>query len=56
MTHILGHHHISMRTKSGDDNTYFYRDVLGLKRVKVSVNQNDPYQYFQESSLLCYYS
>lgn len=45
MTHILGHHHISMRTKSGDDNTHFYRDILGLKRVKVSVNQNDPGQY-----------
>ncbi|MGP6139243.1 ring-cleaving dioxygenase [Jeotgalibaca sp. A127] len=45
MTQILGHHHISMRTKSGDDNTRFYRDILGLKRVKVSVNQNDPYQY-----------
>ncbi len=45
MRHILGHHHISMRTKSGDANTHFYRDILGLKRVKVSVNQNDPYQY-----------
>lgn len=45
MTQILGHHHISMRTKSGDENAYFYRDILGLKRVKVTVNQNDPYQY-----------
>lgn len=45
MTQIYGHHHISMRTKSGDENTYFYRDILGLKRVKVSVNQNDPGQY-----------
>ena len=29
MTHILGHHHISMRTKSGDANTHFYRDITG---------------------------
>jgi glyoxalase family protein len=45
MTQILGHHHISMMTKSGDANTDFYQNILGLRRAKVSVNQNNPDMY-----------
>lgn len=42
---IPGHHHISMLTKSASDNNHFYRNVLGLRRVKVTVNQDDPSMY-----------
>ncbi|MED3572329.1 ring-cleaving dioxygenase [Cytobacillus praedii] len=42
---IPGHHHISMITKNAKQNNYFYRDVLGLRRVKVTVNQDDPSMY-----------
>lgn len=39
---IPGHHHISMITKHAGHNNYFYRDILGLRRVKVTVNQDEP--------------
>lgn len=42
---IPGHHHISMITKNANQNSGFYRDVLGLRRVKVTVNQDDPSMY-----------
>lgn len=42
---IPGHHHISMITKSAKENNYFYKYILGLRRVKVSVNQDDPSMY-----------
>lgn len=42
---IPGHHHVSMITKDAKENNTFYRDVLGLRRVKVTVNQNDPSMY-----------
>lgn len=42
---ISGHHHISMITKNADDNNRFYREVLGLRRVKMTVNQDDPSMY-----------
>lgn len=45
MDKILGHHHISMITKSANDNNHFYRHVLGLRRVKVTVNQDEPSMY-----------
>ncbi|KOP82472.1 ring-cleaving dioxygenase [Cytobacillus solani] len=45
MITIPGHHHISMITKNAKQNNYFYRDVLGLRRVKVTVNQDDPSMY-----------
>lgn len=45
MNKILGHHHISMITKNAEKNNHFYRDVLGLRRVKVTVNQDDPSMY-----------
>lgn len=41
MSKITGHHHISMYTKNIDDNKAFYLDVLGLKLVKETVNQDD---------------
>lgn len=45
MFNIPGHHHISMITKNANQNSRFYRDVLGLRRVKVTVNQDEPSMY-----------
>lgn len=45
MYKIPGHHHISMITKDVSQNNHFYRDVLGLRRVKITVNQDDPSMY-----------
>ena len=45
MYNIPGHHHISMITKNVSENNHFYRDVLGLRRVKITVNQDDPSMY-----------
>lgn len=42
---IPGHHHISMYTKSAKENKRFYTEVLGLRLVKISVNQDDPSMY-----------
>lgn len=42
MEKIAGHHHISMITKNMKVNNEFYQNILGLRRVKVSVNQDDP--------------
>jgi glyoxalase family protein len=42
---ISGHHHISMITKHASQNNYFYKEVLGLRRVKMTVNQDDPSMY-----------
>lgn len=42
---IKRHHHISMYTKDLKENNYFYTEILGLRRVKVSVNQNDNSMY-----------
>jgi glyoxalase family protein len=45
MYKIPGHHHISMITKKIKVNNGFYQNILGLRRVKVSVNQDDPSMY-----------
>jgi glyoxalase family protein len=42
---IPWHHHISMITKDAKYNNHFYREVLGLRRVKKTVNQDDPSMY-----------
>jgi len=42
---IPGHHHISMITKNAKMNNHFYQEVLGLRRVKKTVNQDDPSMY-----------
>lgn len=42
---IPGQHHISMITKDINRNNYFYTNILGLRRVKISVNQDDPSMY-----------
>lgn len=42
---IPGHHHISMVTKNAKQNNFFYRTILGLRRVKMTVNQDDPSMY-----------
>lgn len=45
MYKIAGHHHISMITKNAKMNNRFYQNVLGLRRVKKTVNQDDPSMY-----------
>ncbi|RXI96362.1 ring-cleaving dioxygenase [Anaerobacillus alkaliphilus] len=45
MYKIPGHHHISMITKHANQNNQFYKHVLGLRRVKVTVNQDAPTMY-----------
>ncbi|HLR01641.1 MAG TPA: ring-cleaving dioxygenase [Virgibacillus sp.] len=45
MYEIPGHHHISMITKEASYNNQFYKYVLGLRRVKTTVNQDDPSMY-----------
>lgn len=45
MYQIPGHHHISMITKNAQMNNQFYQKVLGLRRVKKTVNQDDPSMY-----------
>ncbi len=42
---ISGHHHISMFTKDLKENNRFYTEILGLRRVKISVNQGDTGMY-----------
>ncbi|WEK54076.1 MAG: ring-cleaving dioxygenase [Candidatus Cohnella colombiensis] len=42
---IPGHHHISMITKRAVVNNQFYQSVLGLRRVKKTVNQDDTSMY-----------
>lgn len=39
------HHHISMITKNANTNNHFYRHILGLHRVKLTVNQDSPTMY-----------
>lgn len=45
MNKIAGHHHISMITKNAQENNHFYQKILGLRRVKKTVNQEDPRMY-----------
>lgn len=45
MTTLTGHHHISMLTKDGKKNHDFYTHILGLRRVKMTVNQDTPTMY-----------
>ncbi|MBO1001366.1 ring-cleaving dioxygenase [Pseudogracilibacillus auburnensis] len=45
MNKIAGHHHISMVTKNAQLNNRFYQEILGLRRVKKTVNQDDPTMY-----------
>lgn len=45
MVAILGHHHISMFTDNAVQNNHFYTEVLGMRRVKKTVNQDDPSMY-----------
>lgn len=42
---IKQHHHISMYSKDLKTTDYFYTRILGLRRVKASVNQNNPHMY-----------
>lgn len=40
---VKGLHHISLVTADQETNRRFYTDLLGLRRVKLTVNQDDPY-------------
>lgn len=42
---INGHHHVSMYTKDIKQNKDFYTNVLGLRLVEISVNQDNPAMY-----------
>lgn len=42
---ITGQHHVSMITKNAKQNLWFYTEVLGLRLVKKTVNQDDPSMY-----------
>ncbi|AQM41052.1 MULTISPECIES: VOC family protein [Staphylococcus] len=42
---IVGHHHISMYTKNAQKNKDFYTQILGLRLVEKSVNQDNPKMY-----------
>ena len=42
---IPGHHHLSMITKSATQNNLFFSKILGLRRVKMTVNQDSPSMY-----------
>lgn len=42
---IVGHHHISMYTKDAQINKDFYTQILGLRLVEKSVNQDNPTMY-----------
>ena len=50
---IVGHHHISMYTKTLK-NKDFYTQILGLRLVEKSVNQDNPkmYHLFLEMKLV----
>lgn len=41
MNQVLGIHHISAFTKSAEENHFFYTEVLGLRFVKNTVNQEN---------------
>lgn len=45
MYQINGHHHTSMMTKNAQENNHFYTRILGLRRVKMTVNQDTPSMY-----------
>lgn len=45
MKNLLGIHHVSAITARATDNYDFYTNVLGLRLVKKSVNQDDPSVY-----------
>ncbi|WP_080845972.1 ring-cleaving dioxygenase [Cytobacillus gottheilii] len=42
---ILGHHHVSAITANAQKNYHFYTEILGLRLVKKTVNQDDPSMY-----------
>ncbi|WP_018931719.1 ring-cleaving dioxygenase [Gracilibacillus lacisalsi] len=42
---LKGIHHVSAITASAKDNYHFYTDILGMRLVKKTVNQDDPSMY-----------
>ncbi|MBG9988343.1 VOC family protein [Aerococcaceae bacterium DSM 111176] len=44
-THLLGIHHVTAITESAEDNYKFMTEVLGMRLVKKTVNQDDIHTY-----------
>lgn len=42
---LTGIHHVSIFTANARANFDFYTKIMGLRLVKKSVNQDDPYTY-----------
>lgn len=42
---LMGIHHVSIFTANARANFDFYTKIMGLRLVKKSVNQDDPYTY-----------
>ncbi|MCR1288605.1 ring-cleaving dioxygenase [Shouchella clausii] len=45
MLPLIGHHHVSAITADAKNNVDFYTNVLGMRLVKKTVNQDDPSMY-----------
>jgi glyoxalase family protein len=45
LTQIKGLHHVTAMARDAADNNHFYTDVLGLRRVKKTVNFDEPSVY-----------
>lgn len=45
MAKITGHHHISMMMKDAKTNHHFYTEIMGIRFVKKTVNQDNPTMY-----------
>lgn len=42
---LLGIHHVTAMTSDAEKNYHFFTDVLGMRLVKKTVNQDDIYTY-----------
>ena len=42
---VFGIHHVTAITKDPQANVDFYTDIVGLRLVKLTVNQDDPTSY-----------
>ena len=43
--HLKGIHHVSSLTAKAPENVHFYTETLGLRMIKKTVNQDNPYVY-----------
>ena len=52
LTQIKGLHHVTSMARSAAENNHFFTDTLGLRRVKQTVNFDDPGSY-REMTATC---